>query len=99
MVALQADRLGLRWWQRCDEGADVSDQVAGRWLVWGAGTSADVLASALGGLGSALASAISSLKPVSLDDNSAADTGPAAVIREQDPDWTRPAAAGPISKR
>jgi hypothetical protein len=48
----------------------VSDQVAGRWLVWGAGTSADVLASALGGLGSALASAISSLEPVSLHDNS-----------------------------
>jgi hypothetical protein len=70
----------------------VSEQVAGRWLVWGAGPSADVQASTLGSLGSALASAISSLKPVSLGDNPAADpdadTGPSSMIREQDSDGT-----------
>jgi hypothetical protein len=72
----------------------VSEHGAGRWLVWGEGTSADVRAIALGDIGSALASAISNLKPVSLDDNSAADSnadaGPTAVAHEQDSDWTAP---------
>jgi len=70
----------------------VSEQGTGQWLVWGESTPADVQASALAGLGSALASAISSLTPVSLDDTPAADsnadTGPSAVIREQDSDST-----------
>jgi hypothetical protein len=70
----------------------VSEQGTDRWLVWGQGTSADVQASVLGGLGSALASAISGLQPVSPDDNPAADsdpdTGPTAVSREQDSDGT-----------
>jgi hypothetical protein len=60
----------------------VSEQVPVRWLVWGEGTSADVQANALAGLGSALASAISGLMPVGLDDDPAAeskaDTGPTA---------------------
>jgi hypothetical protein len=72
----------------------MSEQGAGRWLVWGDGTAADVRASALGGLGAALASAISSLDPVRPDDSPATDpdagAGPAAVIREQDSGWTAP---------
>lgn len=51
----------------------MSEQETGRWLVWGVSTPADVQASALAGLGSALASAISGLTPVSLDDTPAAD--------------------------
>jgi hypothetical protein len=70
----------------------MSEQGPGRWLVWGEGTSADVWASALGGLGGALAGALSSLDPVSLEGDPAAesnaDAGPAMVIREQGPDGT-----------
>jgi hypothetical protein len=51
----------------------VSEQETGRWLLWGEGTPADVQASALADLGSALASAIGSLTPASLDDTPAAD--------------------------
>jgi hypothetical protein len=60
-----------------------SEQAAGRWLIWGAGASADVQASIWAGLGPALAGAVSDLQPVSLDGSPAAHTGPAAPIREQ----------------
>jgi hypothetical protein len=56
------------------EGADVGARETGRWLVWGGGTATDVHVNVIGDLGSALASAVSGLKPVGLDDNPAADS-------------------------
>jgi hypothetical protein len=68
----------------------MSEQGAGRWLVWGAGTPAEVQANALAGLGSALASALSNLPPVSLDeqdpDGTAADCGEGDLFDDPDED-------------